>query len=311
MRLAETAGLQAAKVSTKQASSTIASPALQRAQRRVALATILIPAIGMVVAIASIPVIGFGLQALSLLLAMHLLTMLGITVGYHRHFAHRAFKSRGVVRFVLAALAGMAAQGPLIHWVSNHRRHHQFSDQEGDPHSPVLDEEGGLLRRIWHAHVGWMFTAEVTNPVRYAKDLIRDPIVARANRLYPLWVVLGLVVPAAVGGLWAGTWIGAAQGFLWGGLARVFIVHHTTWAINSITHLFGSRPFETSENSRNAPWLVIPSAGEAWHNNHHAFPASARFGLQWWQLDLGWMLIKLLEAVGLAWDVKVAVVREH
>jgi stearoyl-CoA desaturase (delta-9 desaturase) len=309
MQAAESRGLEPASIRAARLRPTIASKQLLRVQRRVALATILIPSVGAVIAIATIPVLGYVPLAVALLLVMHLLTMLGITVGYHRHFAHRAFKCRDSVRVLLGALGGMAAQGPLIHWVSNHRRHHEFSDLPGDPHSPNLGEDLGPFRRLWHAHVGWMLTGEVTNPARYAKDLLRDPLVRKINRLYLLWVGLGLALPAVVGGLWVGSWGGVVQGFLWGGVVRIVLVHHSTWAINSITHLFGSRPHATSENSRNNPWLVIPSAGEAWHNNHHAFPSSARFGLEWWQLDLGWLTIRLLESLRLAWDVKEAAPR--
>jgi stearoyl-CoA desaturase (delta-9 desaturase) len=309
MPTAESTALAPASLRAGRLRPTIASEPLLRAQRRVALATILIPSVGAVIAIATIPLLGHISLALSLLLVMHLLTMLGITVGYHRHFAHRAFKCRGAVRALLGVLGGMAAQGPLIHWVSTHRRHHEFSDLPGDPHSPNLGEELGLVHRVWHAHVGWMLTGEITNPARYSKDLLRDPLARELNRLYLLWVALGLALPAAIGGLWTGTLVGAIQGFLWGGVVRIVLVHHSTWAINSITHLFGSRPHPTSENSRNNPWLAIPSAGEAWHNNHHAFPSSARFGLQWWQLDLGWLTIKSLESLRLAWDVKVAAPR--
>lgn len=309
MQAADSRALDPASIRVGPLRPTIHSEQLVRAQRRVALATILIPSVGAVIAIATIPVLGYVSLAVSLLIVMHLLTMLGITVGYHRHFAHRAFKCRGSVRVLLGILGGMAAQGPLIHWVSNHRRHHEFSDLAGDPHSPNLGEDLGLLRRVWHAHLSWMLTGEVTNPARYAKDLLRDPVARIINRLYLLWVALGLALPAMVGGLWAGTWVGAVQGFLWGGVGRIVLVHHSTWAINSITHLFGSRPHATSENSRNNLWLVIPSAGEAWHNNHHAFPSSARFGLEWWQLDLGWLAIRLLESLRLAWDVKKAAPR--
>lgn len=309
MQVAESRQLESATVRAGRLRPTIRSAELLRVQRRVARATILIPSVLSVIAIATIPILGFGSLALSLLLVLHVLTMLGITVGYHRHFAHRAFRCRGSVSVLLGILGGMAAQGPLIHWVSTHRRHHEFSDLPGDPHSPNLGENLGIVRRFWHAHIGWMLTDEVTNPARYARDLLRDPLVRKINRLYLLWVGLGLALPALIGGLWAGTWVGAVQGFLWGGVVRIVLVHHSTWAINSITHLFGSRPHATSENSRNNPWLVVPSAGEAWHNNHHAFPSSARFGLEWWQLDLGWLAIRFLESLRLAWDVNTAAPR--
>jgi len=285
-------------------STSIDSPYLRRMQRRAALVTVLVPTIGTAVALCSIPRLGVRGVDLALLLSLHLLTMLGITVGYHRLLAHRAFRVGAVPRAVLSMLGAMAAQGPPIHWVSNHRRHHQFSDEAGDIHSPHTPEKGhkGFL----HAHLGWMFTADSTNPARYSRDLLRDPIVRTVNRLYPLCIALGLLLPAALGFfVGRGGLLGAGQGLLWGGLVRIFTVHHATWSINSITHLFGRRTYATPDHSTNAAWLALPSAGESWHNAHHAFPNSARFGLRWWQVDLGWWLIGALRATGLASEVRV------
>jgi stearoyl-CoA desaturase (delta-9 desaturase) len=236
---------------------------------------------------------------------MHVATMLGITVGFHRWAAHRSFQPSRATKVMLVILGSMAAQGPAVHWVSNHRRHHQFSDEPGDPHTPhgFGDTAGGKLRGFWHAHIGWMFDAEVTNPVRYSKDLLRDKTVLALNRLYLVWVFAGLLLPGLVVGLLEHSWVMVGEGVLWGGLVRVFTVHHATWSINSITHLWGRRPYASRDESRNVAWLSLASAGESWHNGHHAFPSSARFGLAWWQIDLGWALICLLEAVGAATDV--------
>lgn len=285
-------------------SASIDSAYLRRMQRRAALVTVLVPTLGTVAALASIPLLGVRPVDLALLLTLHVLTMLGITVGYHRLLAHRAFRVGLVPRSLLTVMGAMAAQGPPIHWVSNHRRHHQFSDDSGDLHSPHAPKQS--LPGFWHAHIGWMFTADPTNPARYSRDLLRDPVVRTVNRLYPLCVALGLLLPAAIGFFVGdGGLTGALQGLLWGGLVRIFTVHHATWSINSITHLFGRRPYTTTDHSTNVAWLALPSAGESWHNAHHAFPSSARFGLRWWQIDLGWWLISALRVTGLASEVKV------
>jgi len=187
----------------------------------------------------------------------------------------------------------MAAQGPLVFWVAEHRAHHQFSDREGDPHSPDL--EG-----LWHAHVGWMLDAAPPDLGRYAIDLLRDRLAMGMNQTYFAWVALGILLPGAITGLVEGSWAAAASGVLWGGLVRIFLVHHATWAVNSICHRFGSRPHATRDGSTNH-WLVaLFSLGEGWHNNHHAFPTSARHGLKTFELDPSWWTIRLLSATGLA-----------
>jgi stearoyl-CoA desaturase (delta-9 desaturase) len=287
---------------------TIVNDRLTTLQRRVALITVLTPFVGALVAIALLWYTGaIGLLEIGLLLLMYILTMFGISVGYHRHFAHRSFKARPVVRVILAVLGAMAAQGPVIHWVSNHRRHHGHSDRPGDPHSPHLHGGGvlGQLRGFWHAHMGWLFEADVTNSLLFAKELLQDRLILKLNRLYFLWLFLSLAIPAVLGGLISWSWLGALNGLLWGGFVRIFLVHHATWSVNSITHLYGSRPFETEDYSTNNGWLALVTAGEAWHNNHHAFPNSAMLGLKWWQLDTGGWLIRALERAGLIWDVTI------
>jgi len=244
----------------------------------------------------------------------YLLTGLGITVGFHRLFTHRSFKTAAPLRATLGVLGSAAVEGPVIEWVANHRKHHRFSDQPGDPHSPHVDRrEGwrGAFEGLFHAHVGWIFKGgEMASEERYAKDLLADPIVSFIDRTFLAWVLLGLALPFALGFALTGTLVGGLTGLLWGGAVRLFFVHHVTFSINSLCHFFGRQRFPTGDESRNLAWLALPTFGEAWHNNHHAFPTSARHGLRWWQLDPSAWLIGSLERVGLAWDV-VRVTRER
>ncbi|PSB25005.1 acyl-CoA desaturase [Stenomitos frigidus] len=286
---------------------TIANEYLVNQQRRFALATVLLPSAGSVVALGLLWQVGITPVEIGLCVGMYALTITGITVGFHRLFSHSAFQTSNALKIVLAIAGSMAAQGPVIHWVSNHRRHHQYSDQTGDPHSPHLEGDGKFrwLRGLWHAQIGWLFTSEVTNSSLFAKDLLRDPVITKINQYYLVWLILGLLLPALIGAALLKTWIGFTSGFLWGGLLRVFLAHHFTWSVNSMMHLFGTSAFNTSDHSTNNIWFAIPTFGEAWHNNHHAFQSSAKFGLQWWQLDIGYWVIHLFEKVGLAWNVKI------
>ena len=244
----------------------------------------------------------------------YLLTGLGITVGYHRLFTHRSFKTSAPIRALLAALGSAAIEGPVIEWVANHRKHHQFSDQPGDPHSPHVDRAGGwrgALGGLFHAHMGWIFSDEdMASEQRYAKDLLADPIVRFIDRTFPLWLLAGLAFPFALGLALTGSLAGGLTGLLWGGAVRIACLHHATFSINSLCHFFGRRRFHTGDESRNLLWLSLPTLGEAWHNNHHAFPTSARHGLRWWQLDPSAWVIAGLERCGLVWDV-VRVTPEH
>jgi stearoyl-CoA desaturase (Delta-9 desaturase) len=246
-------------------------------------------------------------QDLLVLAITYTFTGLGITVGYHRLFTHRSFKTTRTVRALLAVLGSMAVEGSLIEWVATHRKHHSFSDQPGDPHSPHVDQAPGwrgALRGLGHAHVGWMFRGkDKANPARYAKDLVADRDLRFISRTFPLWVVAGLAVPFGLGVALTGSIVGGLTGLLWGGAVRVFLLHHTTFSINSLCHYFGRRPFSTGDESRNLAWLAPLAFGEAWHNNHHAFPTSARHGLGRWQVDPGGWLIAGLERSHLAWDV--------
>jgi stearoyl-CoA desaturase (delta-9 desaturase) len=271
------------------------------------LGTVVLPFLGLVAAVVLLWGWGFRWLDLGLLLGMYVLTGLGITVGFHRLFTHRAFQTNAVVKFVLAALGSMAVQAPLLHWVAQHRRHHQHSDTPDDPHSPHHQGSGllGRLRGFWHAHVGWAFDPNAAGLDRYVKDLRQSAALRVASALFPLWVALGLLIPAALGGLLTLSWRGALLGLLWGGLARIFLVHHVTWCINSVCHLWGSRPFQVRDQSRNNFVLGVLALGEGWHNNHHAFPTSARHGLRWWQVDASYWFIRALALVGLAWDVQL------
>lgn len=235
------------------------------------------------------------------------LTALGVTVGFHRHLTHRSFETTRAMRGLLAILGSAAIEGSVIKWVADHRRHHTFSDEPGDPHSPHVGHGGGIagaLRGLFHAHLGWLFRHDARGEWnRYTRDLVRDPAMVLIDRLFPLWALLGLAFPFALGLLLSGTLVGGLTGLLWGGAVRVFLLHHITYSINSICHFFGRRRFASDDHSRNVWWLALPSLGEAWHNNHHAFPTSAEHGLARRELDVSALVIRLLERLGLAWNV--------
>jgi stearoyl-CoA desaturase (delta-9 desaturase) len=235
------------------------------------------------------------------------LTGFGVTVGFHRLFTHRSFNTGPAVRGVLGALGSAAIEGPLISWVADHRKHHACSDQEGDPHSPHHGHgEGwrGTLKGLYHAHLGWLFIhTQRGSKDRFARDLQRDPVSSFIDRTFFLWAVAGFLAAFALGWGISGELVGGLTGMLWGGLVRMFVLHHVTYSINSLCHMFGRRPYETGDESRNLAWLAIPTFGEAWHNNHHAFPTSAVHGLGRWQIDPSSLVIRGLARLGLAWDV--------
>ena len=244
---------------------------------------------------------------LAVLSVGYALTGVGVTVGFHRLFTHRSFKTYRTIRVLFAVLGSAAVEGPLIEWVATHRKHHRFSDRSGDPHSPHVDHGvgwQGAFRGLLHAHVGWLLRARSgANPRRYAPDLLADPVLRWIDRTFGLWVAVGLAVPFGVGVALTGTIAGGLAGLLWGGAVRIMLLHHATFSVNSLCHYFGRRSFETSDESRNLAWLALPTFGEAWHNNHHAFPTSAHHGLGRRQLDPSGWLIDALERVGLVWDV--------
>lgn len=253
----------------------------------------------------------FGWTDATLLIGMYVLGMIGITVGFHRLFTHRSFEAARPVQFILGVLGSMTFQGRLLEWVGRHRIHHQHSDQDGDPHSPHVPRGKGVWGRIrgfFHAHIGWALPPDNPGLARYASDLRKSAMLRFVSSFFLLWAVLGLLIPAGIGYV-VGGWMGALTGFLWGGLVRVFLVHHATWSVNSICHLWGRRPHSTSDESRNNAIVGLLALGEGWHNNHHAFPTSARFGIRWWQIDFGYYLIRLLSLTGLAWKLKSSVAR--
>lgn len=243
---------------------------------------------------------------------MAVATAAGITIGYHRLATHRSFEAVAPVRYLFLALGSMAVQGPIFEWAGNHRRHHQHSDEAGDPHSPNVDASGtwrkGLkstLAGLWHAHIGWLFQGHSKGLGRYIKDLQADPVMVAVNRQFQFWVLAGLLLPALLGGLITWSLTGALLGLLWGGLVRVFLVHHVTWSVNSVCHLWGTSPFRSQDHSRNNAIVGVLAMGEGWHNNHHAFPTSARHGLRWWELDTSYLIIRTLSMLGLVRAIRL------
>jgi len=261
-----------------------------------------IPPLGVALAIVLLWNALVGWTDLVVLALMYLVSALGITVGFHRLLTHRSFDTYPFVRRVFAVLGSLAVQGAVIAWVADHRKHHTFADEEGDPHSPHVGSTG--VRGLWHAHVGWLFRDQgCADWRRYARDLVSDPGMRAITRAFPLIALASLALPALLGFVLTGSAFAALTGFLWGGLVRIFLVHHVTWSINSICHLFGRRRFATDDRSGNVAWLALPTLGESWHHNHHAFPRSASHGLRWWELDPSGLVIRLLERLGLAWNV--------
>lgn len=238
---------------------------------------------------------------------MYLVTAVGITVGFHRLLTHRSFQTPKPLEYLFAVLGSMAVQGPVISWVADHRKHHAHTDEDGDPHSPHVGHDGGVrgvFAGLWHAHTGWLMSTQGrADWKRYARDLYEDHGMRTISRQFVPLVLIGLAIPAIAGYLVSGTLAGAATGLLWGGLVRVFFVHHVTWSVNSVCHFFGSRRFATDDHSTNVFWLALPSLGESWHHNHHAFPRSAVHGLKRWELDPSALIIASLEKVGLAYNV--------
>jgi stearoyl-CoA desaturase (delta-9 desaturase) len=238
---------------------------------------------------------------------MYVATGLGVTVGFHRLFTHRSFKTSRPMRAVLAVLGSAAIEGPVISWVADHRKHHTFSDQEGDPHSPHVGHDGGwrgALKGLVHAHVGWLFIHTHRGArKRYARDLLNDPVVNFVDRTFVWWALGGVAMAFVLGGLIGGSLYAALTGLLWGGPVRMLVVHHVTYSINSLCHFFGRRRFDTDDESRNLFWLAPLSFGESWHNNHHAFPTSAEHGMRRWEIDPSALAIRAMEKLGLAWDV--------
>ncbi len=266
------------------------------------------PFVGLIVAIALLWNRAIGPLELGLLVGFYVITCLGVTLGYHRMFTHRSFESGPVFRAIIAALGSMAVEGSVITWVADHRKHHAFTDQEGDPHSPHLSGEGfwGSVKGLWHAHVGWLFESVGTaERERFAPDLLKDRVLRVVDKTFWVWVTLGFVIPFALGWIVGGGLGTALTALLWGGFVRVFLLHHVTWSINSVCHFFGRKRFEVDDESRNVFWLAPLSMGEAWHHNHHAFPTSAFHGLRRWErlTDPTGLVIAGLEKLGVVWNV--------
>ena len=282
---------------------------MTRAHKLANLLGVLLPFVGLVAAIGLLWNTWVGWTDLLLLAVGYLLTGVGITVGYHRLFTHRAFQTKQWVRWTFAILGSMAVEGPVLVWVADHRKHHQFSDVEGDPHSQHTGSGSRFVaaaKNLFHAHVGWLFVAEGRAELtKYVPDMIKERGMKTISRLFWVWLVASLVVPAAIGYLISGTWQGTLTALLWGGAIRIFLLHHVTFSINSICHFWGRRHFATADHSRNVWLLSLISFGESWHNNHHAFPTSAFHGLRRFEaaLDPGGWVITGLEKLVLAWKV--------
>ena len=257
----------------------------------------------LVALIAAVPFAwGWGLSwtDIGIAVGFYYLTGLGVTIGFHRHFTHGAFKARRGLRIALAVAGSMAMQGPVITWVADHRRHHAYADRDGDPHSPWRfgTSPAALAKGFWYAHMGWLFGRDKTNPRRFAPDLLADRDIQAVDRLFPLLTVLTLLAPAVLGGLITMSWQGALTAFFWASLVRVAALHHVTWSVNSLCHLIGSRPYEARDKSANFWPLAILSFGESWHNSHHADPTGARHGVRPGQLDTSARIIWVLEKLG-------------
>jgi stearoyl-CoA desaturase (Delta-9 desaturase) len=251
---------------------------------------------------------GWGLSWVDIGLAalFYFVTCVGVTLGFHRYFTHRAFKADRPMRVALAIVGSMAFQGPIITWVADHRRHHAFTDKEGDPHSPWLfgTSPAAVVKGFWHSHFGWMLEHEVTNPARFAPDLLADPDIKRINRQFPLWSTLSLLAPAVLGGLLTWSWWGAVTALFWAGLVRIGVLHHVTWSVNSICHMIGTRPWTVRDRSTNFWPLAIATMGESWHNLHHADPTCARHGIGRGQIDVTARVIWIFEKLGWVREVR-------
>lgn len=280
---------------------------MTRTEKTANLGAVVVPFVATVVAIVLLWNSFVSPTDLVIAAAMYLLTAIGITVGYHRLLTHRSFQTAKPIEYAFAVLGSMAVQGPTIAWVADHRKHHAHTDEEGDPHSPHVAPDGGVrgvFSGLWHAHTGWLMSTQGrADWKKYAPDLYEDRGIRVISRQFVPLVLLSLAIPALAGYLVSGSLLGALTGLLWGGLVRIFFVHHVTWSVNSVCHFLGSRRFDTDDRSTNVFWLALPSLGESWHHNHHAFPRSAVHGLKRWEPDPSAMIISAMERVGLARNV--------
>jgi stearoyl-CoA desaturase (delta-9 desaturase) len=277
---------------------------MSRPERLANLAGVVVPFAGVLAAVLLLWNQWVDWIDLGIFAVMYFATALGVTVGFHRLLTHRSFRTAPWLERTFAVMGSLSVQGSVMDWVADHRKHHAHTDVEGDPHSPHVGHGSGLSG-LWHAHTGWLLeTQGQADWKKYAKDLYEDPAMRKIGKRFPLLVVASLLIPTVLGYLLHGfTWEGALRGYIWGGLVRVFLVHHVTWSVNSVCHYFGTRRFDIEDRSTNVAWLAIPSLGESWHHNHHAFPRSAQHGLKAWEVDVSALVIRGLERAGLAHDV--------
>ena len=269
-------------------------------------ATVLGPYLALLIAAIWVATLPYRWLYLGVFAGCYLLTGFGVTIGYHRLLAHKAFSTYSPVSTLFLIFGSMAMQGPPIRWAATHRRHHQSADHDGDPHSPHLHGTGvrAVVMGMWHAHTGWLLTPNPDNSFRSVRDLLRNETVRFVDRYYLLWQAIAWAVPLGIGFAVTGTVGGALACLFWGVFVRIAMLHHVTWSVNSVCHFFGYRSYASGDESRNNPVIAVLAMGEGWHNNHHAFPTSARHGLAWWEFDPSWMMIRGMELLGLAWNVR-------
>jgi stearoyl-CoA desaturase (delta-9 desaturase) len=266
-------------------------------------------AVPLLAVLAAIPLAwgwGLGWHDIVIAFVFYVVTGMGITMGFHRHFTHSSFKAARPLHVSLAIAGSLAIEGPVLVWVADHRRHHKYSDKEGDPHSPWRfgNDWKALSKGLLYAHMGWMFNPNRTSQQKFCPDLLADPPIRRVSSTFPLWVAVSLLAPALIGGLWSMSLAGALTAFFWASLVRICLLHHVTWSINSVCHTFGNEDFDVRDKSRNVAWLAIPSFGESWHNLHHSDPTCARHGALEGQIDISARAIWIAEKLGWAWDVR-------
>ncbi len=286
---------------------------MTRAERTANLFGVGVPFVGVLAAVALLWNRVIDWTDVGIFAVMYMVTAVGVTVGFHRLLTHRAFQTYPWLERLFAVMGSLSVQGSVLDWVADHRKHHAHTDREGDPHSPHVGHGSGL-RGLWHAHTGWLLeTQGQADWKRYAPELYEDPAMRRIGRRFPLMVVLSLLIPTVAGFVLHNFTLGGAlRGYLWGGLVRIFLVHHVTWSVNSVCHYFGRRRFSVEDHSTNVGWLALLSLGESWHHNHHAFPRSAYHGLRWWEVDPSGLIISALQRSGLAWNVvRITPERQH
>ncbi|HEY9389880.1 MAG TPA: acyl-CoA desaturase [Mycobacteriales bacterium] len=281
-------------------------PASARIKRFSALTTMTLPLLGTGVAVYLLWTGRFTVTDLVLFGVMYAVHMGGITIGFHRYLAHKSFKTSRAFEGVMMITGSMGAQGPLMFWVTTHRRHHRFSDRVGDPHSPNLHGSGfkHRMRGLWYAHMPWMLSDETSKWTVFAPDVLRDRRLMWYHRTYPAWVIAGLVLPAAIGFAVGHTAMSAFTALVFGGLARIFVANQAAWCVGSICHAFGSRPFDNADRSANNWPVAVFTFGEGLQNNHHAFPGSFRHAVNWWEPDLAGWVISGLRRIGVTWNLR-------